>query len=732
MQTPTNFSTVLNWQVGWTNNLAQTPTRFVPATVPGAVQLDWARAEDWPPYWYADNFKQYAWMADKFWIYRATLPRVPLAADERLYFVARGVDYECEVRVNGTPRHRQAGMHTPFEIDLTADAATGGTLEVVIFPAPPGEAQPLVARLPRTDCKPPVAYGWDFQPRLIPLGIWDETDLVVRPVAHLQRAELFYTLAPDFSAADLQLEADVAGQGRVRWQLADDAGNVVVRADNTFTARLDRPRLWWPNGEGEPVLYRLQVELLDDRDQVRDTKQSRVGFRQVRLVMLENGWDGGPPPGTQAAPPTTFEINGRRIFAKGSNWTPPNIFPGTVTAETYRPLLQMAKDAHMNLLRCWGGGFVNKESFFDLCDELGIMVWQEFTRACNQYADTPDYLRVLDQESRAIIMRLRRHPSLALWCGGNELFNGWSRNTEQDRHMRLVARNCFDLDPLRPYIHTSPIMGIGHGGYWFEQSTWSGSNVFRLYPQATRTAYCEFGVPGTPTADALRKFIPTAELFPPRRDTNWQTHFGFAAWDGDRESWLMPTIIGKYLGAPTDIEDLVRKSQLLQSVGYRAIFEEARRQKPRAAMALNWCFNEPWPCAANNSLIAWPAEAKPALAAVAASLRPTLASARLPHFDWEPGAAFTAELFLLNDAPQAIGPLEVVVHLQAGTGRIRLGNWACPGSAAGTNCAGPVMRGVVPVRTGETFELILEVVGQPELSSSYTLAFTRADPAAKI
>jgi beta-mannosidase len=155
--------------------------------------------------------------------------------------VSRGVDYECEVRINGKARHHQAGMHTPFEMDLTAEAK-GGTLEVVVFPAPFGESQPLIERRPRADCKPPVAYGWDFHPRLIPLGIWDDTSLVVRPAAHLRRVYLFYTLAPDFSAAALHLEVDMSGHGRVRWQLTDDAGVVVVRADNTLSARLQPVR----------------------------------------------------------------------------------------------------------------------------------------------------------------------------------------------------------------------------------------------------------------------------------------------------------------------------------------------------------------------------------------------------------------------------------------------------------------------------------------------------------
>jgi beta-mannosidase len=189
----------------------------------------------------------------------------------------------------------------------------------------------------------------------------------------------------------------------------------------------------------------------------------------------------------------------------------------------------------------------------------------------------------------------------------------------------------------------------------------------------------------------------------------------------------MPTVIEKYLGAPRDLEDLVRKSQLLQSAGYQAIFEEVRRQKPRASVAMNWCLNEPWPCAANNSLVAWPADPEPALVAVGASLRPVLASARVPRFDWMAGAPFSAELFLLNDSPRATGPVEIIAELLAGSERTRLGTWACSGSPAGTNCTGPVLQGVVPPRAGETFELAVDVVGRSDLSSRYTLAFSRAD-----
>lgn len=706
----------LNWSVGFTRDPAVAPARWVPAQVPGAVQLDWARAEQWPPHWAADNFRQYAWMAEVYWLYRTELPRPTLTADQQLWLVAQGVDYECEVRVNGAVRHRQAGTHTPFELDLTGDL--GGTLEILILPAPPGEQQPLRKHEPVAHCKPPVAYGWDWHPRLIPLGIWDEARLEVRPRRHWRRAELFYELAPDLASADLRLDLQPAGH-KFRWELRDPAGQVVLREDRQLTARLDRPQVWWPNGQGEPALYRLRVELLDDRGHAVEARESRVGFRRIRLVMLDDGWSGGPVPVTQAPPPVTFEVNGRRVFIKGSNWVPPDVFPGQITGAQYRPLLQMARDAHMNLLRCWGGATVNKESFFDLCDEMGIMIWQEFTRACNRYADTPEYLRVLDQESRAIITRLRPHPCVVLWCGGNELFNNWSRNTEQDLHMRLVARNCFDLDPSRPYIHTSPIMGIGHGDYRFEAG-WGG-NVFSIYSNADRTAYCEFGVPGTPSAETLRRFIPAAELFPPQRGTAWQTHFAFDAWGGDKDSWLMPATIDKYFGPPADLDDLVHKSQLLQSIGYQIVFEEIRRQKPRAAMALNWGFNEPWPCAANNSLIAWPAEPKPALAAVAAALRPALASARIPRFDWRQGDWFEAELWLLNDSPAPVAAGRVEATLIIAGRELPLLHWDFPEFPANVNQRGPTGRIQLPALSGPTLRLRLRVPGRPELDSEYVL-----------
>lgn len=160
-------------------------------------------------------------------------------------------------------------------------------------------------------------------------------------------------------------------------------------------------------------------------------------------------------PKSRSNPPITLEINGRRIFCKGTNWVNPDIFPGRLTAETYRKLLELAREANMNMLRVWGGGIVNKESFFELCDEMGLMVWQEFSLACNLYPDTPEYLKVLDQESRSINMRLRKHPSVVLWSGGNELFNSWSGMTDQSLPLRMLNANCYEFNPEIPFLMTS-------------------------------------------------------------------------------------------------------------------------------------------------------------------------------------------------------------------------------------------------------------------------------------
>jgi len=411
----------LAFDVGPTPIPDQTPERFLPATVPGAVQLDWARAHDWPPVEYlrsgkdeAPHFtaeggivlaRDYAWMEHSFWLYRAALDFTPLAPDERLFLVCGGVDYQCEIRLDGRLVHAQEGMFTPIELDLTEHATSGSQLDILVHPAPQWEISQPVKVV--TFCKPLVSYGWDFHPRLVPLGIWRETYLEVRPACHIRSAETLYTLDEDLQRADVRLEVELSqpGSGFLRWTLLDPQGNPVFvqrsaceTGNITLRASLPNPELWWPNGFGPAALYTSCAELLDEREQVTAQSESHIGFRRIRLVTYPGQW--ADPnleifPKSRHKPPLTLEVNGQAVFGKGSNLVSPDIFPGRLNAESYRPLLDLARQSNFNLIRCWGGAVTPPDEFYDLCDERGLMVWQEFPLAGARYENDPHYLEIL-------------------------------------------------------------------------------------------------------------------------------------------------------------------------------------------------------------------------------------------------------------------------------------------------------------------------------------------------
>ena len=689
---------------------------WIPAGVPGAVQLDWASARGLPDLNFGRNVRAYDGLEDFFWLYRTTVPAVTLCAGERLVLAGGGLDYHAELRLAGRPVLVHTGLCTPFELDLT-EAVAGSPLEILIHPAPKRQGSPADRSQASHVTKPAVCYGWDWHPRLITLGLCEDVRFEVRPAVHLREVDFSYTLAEDFSAAHITVSVETSAPVAFTWRLRDPEGRVVLEAAGA-TATLDAPRLWWTHDHGEPALYTVEVTLAAPG---AGTVVRRVGFRRVRLVMHAGGWDQPAGfPKSRSHPPTTIELNGRRLFARGSNWVAPGIFPGRIDAGTYRPLLTLARDAHFNLLRCWGGAPVSKESFFEQCDALGLLVWQEFPLACNCYPDTPAYLADLDRESRAIIRRVRRHPCLALWCGGNELFNAWSGMDDQSLALRLLNRNCYDLDPATPFIATAPLDGMGHGDYRFRDG--EGRDIFQIFQQSTNTAYSEFGCPGPSPVARLKTFIPGDELWPPRPGTSWETHHAFGAWDLEPTSWLCTATIEYYFGEPVSLEQLVARGEWLQCEGYKSVFEEARRQAPRCAMALNWCYNEPWPTAANNSIIGYPALPKPAFYAVQAACRPVLASARIPKFQWNPGESFTAELWLLSDHPAAQAGGELVATLDCDGRSTELLRWSFPDLAPQQSLAGPSVRAVLPETDGGEFTLSLSVAGHPGWESRYRLS----------
>lgn len=718
-----------NWTVGFHKQKETDPEKWIPAQVPGAVQLDYAKANNWGLYYYAENWKDYGWMEDVFWTYKTVFSKPRLGKDQRFYFVSEGIDYEFEISINDKKILYWEGMFTRVSLDLTDYLQQNNELEVTIFPAPKIPGKPATRKQAAQSCKPAVSYGWDWHPRLIPLGIWDTTGFQILNQSNIEGLSVNYTLTDNLDQADIRISLNSNKEKGLRyeWTLKDPAGAVVltekgnVSEDQIVHSQLKNPRLWWPHDHGDQPLYVSEVILKDPQGRLLDRKNQRIGFRRIRLVMNEGTWQEPVGfPKTRSNPPITVEINNRKIFSKGTNWVNPEIFPGMITRERYEELLDKAVEANFNLLRCWGGAIVNKESFYNLCDEKGIMVWTEFPLACNNYEGTPKYLSILKQEATSIIRRVSQHPSNVLWCGGNELFNSWSGMTDQSLAIRLLNSLCFSLDQETPFIPTAPIMGVGHGNYVFQDFGIKKEEVFQVMPRAHNTAYTEFGMPGPSSVEILKQIIPENELFPPKKGTSWESHHAFGAWEGD--TWLMKDLLYEYFGEQKNLESLVEVGQWLQSEGYKCIFEEARRQKPYCSMAMNWCYNEPWPTAANNSLINYPCKPKPAYKAVKASCRPVLASARIPKFRWNEGEEFSFDLFILNDSYKEFPKGKINIILSSGNQKIET-NWEYPPVEQNKNLKGPAVHYELPYFNADRLTLSLFVEDHPEWNSQYTLIY---------
>ena len=619
-----------------------------PASVPGNIQKDYidAHPEFIPDIQYGVENQKIKILEKCTWLYQTALPPLP-SPGEKLWFVTEGIDYTWSLLFDGEEFYRHEGMFSKVELCLTdilgSRLRQGAEFSVKIFPHPMLEGVPEGRAQAARSVKPPVSYGWDWHPRVIPSGIWNDTYFETRSEEHISHAELRYSLSEDLSEAQVTLSVRCAVEAAFSFCSPD--GEMVFEGTVSPDAPILRfivknPSLWWCRNLGNPALYRWEVRTRED------TLFGTVGFRRVRLVMNEGAWrEPVGSPKTRSVPPAQIELNGVRVFAKGSNYVNQDLFPGTMTEERYEEAVRAAAQCNMNIFRCWGGSGIQKDCFYDLCDRYGIMLWVEFPLACNDYTDDAHYLSVLRQEGVAIIRKLRRHPSLTLWCGGNELFNRWSGMTDQHLALRLLNSLTLVLCPEIPFLPTSPLYGMKHGGYTFLEGK-MGRDPFELFIQTSATAYTEFGMPGLAPEETLRTVIPENELFPPSPGGSWEAHHAFNACIPN--GWLCWETLSRF-GDVSSFWGMLETSARLQSIGYKAIFEAARRQKPYCAMAINWCWNEPWKCAVNNSLLAYPAIRKPAYYAVRDSLRDVLGAAEIAKYAWAPGETFSAVPWLFND-----------------------------------------------------------------------------------
>ncbi len=655
-----------------------------PATVPGNIQLDYAKANGFGDVNYMDNCKKFEALEDAYWIYRCH-PEYTKKEGERVFFVTHGIEYEYDVILNGNKLLHHTGMFSKVDYDITDLLEDTNTLEVLIYPHPKREGAPNDRQQADQSVKPAVEYGWDWHPRLLVSGLWDECYIEARNSYSITDVKVSYTLNADLTKSDVVFDI-ACGENTEIEVTAPDGKCVYKGKERRFT--LENIMLWWCNGQGEPNLYRWKVS------SEKHTVSGHFGLKQIRLVMTREGWRSadGLFPKSRCVPPINVELNGRIVFAKGSNWVNPEIFTGTIDKARYTELLTFAKDANMNMLRCWGGAIVNKEAFFDICDELGIMVWQEFPLACNNYRGTDEYLRILEQEATAIIKRVSQHVSLVIWCGGNELFNSWSKMTDQSLALRLLNKLCYEYDRKTPFIATAPLMGMAHGYYLFYDMG-KRESVFEMFGNARATAYSEFGVPSITEMKYLREIFDDQTLNNPCEGSSWELHHAFYAWG--KTAWMSLDIMDEIFGKQENLEDYIALSTVLQCEGYKFIFEEARRQRPLCSMALNWCYDEPWVVAAGNSLITYPNHPKKSYYAVKKSLAPVLPSARFEHFRFKGGELLRAELFLLNDSPEEASDV-IEAYIEIDSKAELIGTWDTGKTEANANKRGVILQYELP------------------------------------
>ena len=667
------------------------------AAVPGNIQEDYGRFMGFPDHNFGDNCKLYEALEDDGWLYQTTVT-YEAEPGQRVFFVTKGIEYEYEVRLNGKKLAYHEGMFSPLELDITEELRGGRELEVYIYPHPKREGADVCRDQADQSCKPAVEYNWDWHPRMLVSGLWNDTYIETRYETDLTDCEVTYELSGDLKTAVVTFAAD----GIAEFELYDPSGDLLYRGKDPQVTVSD-VKLWWCAGQGEQNLYTWKAV------GATNTLTGRMGLRRVKLVMNGGAWEiPSEFPKSRSTPPITIELNGRRIFAKGSNWVNPEIFNGRIDRAIYEEQLMLVKAANMNILRCWGGAIIDKEPFFELCDELGIMVWQEFPLACNNYKGTKKYLAVLEQEATAIIKRLRRHACLALWCGGNELFNNWSKMTDQSFALRLLNKLCYEQDWNTPFIAAAPVMGMGHGHYAFLDLP-SGQTVFEMFRKSHNTAYSEFGVPSIAEMEVLKEIIPEELLQHPQPNSPWETHKGYGSWNqAGEDSWLCMYIINEIFGKQPCMEDYIDKSNWLQCEGLKCIFEEARRQKPHCSMALNWCFNEPWNNCAGPVIVSYPCRPKKGYYAVGEALRDVMPSAGMDYFRWESGSLFHAELWMLNDSPADVSDT-VEVYLEVLGNKTHILSWNTGVLPAGENKRGHIIQALLPEVTEQTeFFITLE------------------------
>ncbi|WP_431998648.1 glycoside hydrolase family 2 protein [Streptomyces fungicidicus] len=575
----------------------------LPASVPGCVHTDLLAAGLIPDPFLGRNETEVAWVGRREWTYETELT-AGAGPHEQTDLVFDGLDTVAEILLDGRPLGRTRNMHRSYRFDVTG---LSGRL-TVRFASAYAEAEAVRGRLgerPGAYAEPyqylrkmACSFGWDWGPTLVTAGIWRPVRLERWSTARIARVRPLVTV--EDGVGQIELAVDVE-RSRVEAPLTLEAsaGGVRARAriDGTAgTVRLRVPdvRLWWPRGYGEQPLYDVELTL-SHGDEALDAWRRRTGFRTVELDTSADAHGTG----------FTLTVNGERLFARGVNWIPDDVFPSRITRERYRHRLEQAAGAGVDLVRVWGGGIYEDEDFYDACDELGLLVWQDFPFACAAYPEEQPLRGEVEAEARENVVRLMPHPSLVLWNGNNENLWGfrdwdWEQGLAGDSwgegyYLGVLPRVVAELDPTRPYTAGSPWSGSwrhhpndpAHGTH-HSWEVWNRAD-YADYRRDVPRFVAEFGWQAPPAHATLRRALPGED---PAPDSPGMLHHQKAE-DGNGK---LERGLARHFAVPEgDFDRWHYLTQVNQARAVAAGVEHWRSHWPVCAGTVVWQLNDCWP-----------------------------------------------------------------------------------------------------------------------------------------
>lgn len=649
----------LNWTVAgylptsWTGKSMETGFALepvippVPVRVPGSVQGA-LRAAGLLPDWFAGlNALACEWVENRDWMFSAPLPDAWFKAGRRFVLHCGGLDGNGLVVCNRKQVGAFDNSFIPYQFDLTEHIQPQGNQLHIIFRTPPRWLGQVGYTSEMKDWKVRFNYTWDWVPRLVQIGPWEAVTLAVTETTAIEalRCRSDWSVADETGTLWLRgsLTSQVPASCRVRMTLR--AGGTVVRTaeltDAAFAVGVEWRGLavqpWWPNGEGDRPLYTVICDLLDEHGNAIDFQERSVGFKHVAWRACA----GAPTD----ADPWICAVNGRPIFLQGINWTPIRPFFADLTREDYRRIIAQYAELGCNIFRVWGGAFLEKSWFYELCDEYGLLVWQEFPLSSSGHENWPHddepSMQTLVQTAETYIVRRQHHASLLMWCGGNELQGGMDggkvgiglpvtlQHPLMQRWQALVDRE----DPGRRFMPSSAsgprfvasAADFGKGLHWDVHGPWKGpganaaewADYWRRDDALFRS---ETGAPGASSSELIRQYAGGLPLLPGTMDNPLWRRFSW---------WLEWELFTKDVGRPpVTLEEYVSWSQARQAAAIGLAVRACKSRFPAIGGIILWMGHDCFPCMANTAIIDFHGQPKPAaLAASAVWRKPILGSA---------------------------------------------------------------------------------------------------------